>query len=445
MAVANLPSLVQQEFMRLLNGGAIPVRGLSGLRVILDATIRDGRLPDIPHLDFLLERDGINRIDKIDALEMAGAVILGQDENHANFPLAFQYWRRALTLRLMDTEDCRPICKTPTKSKSEQLSEWSTLDDLQRIEQQPAQRKVQSLLVRLRILSGIGWNAVDQHFLEHINDFLFAGPHDAMGETLDLTWITLDTILRLELDLPRGNELMRAIIDIISLLNIAIERLLEDKPNFNSENLMAYVDLVLMTDSLHLIDPKLDVPATLTGHMLNLYRMFRLLSRFPAQWITGEARISLLQLVHRDDRDEEGYSLLHYACFFFVSSSKALSTIRFLVKLGADLNAVTNAGDEVLHLLSLYSASKPRDATAHLLVELGAHLDMANKEGMTAADLWFQANTPGKKDVADLPDWLQEGVPNLQCLSSRVIRRHKLPYEDGEILPAVLIPFVTLH
>ncbi len=51
----------------------------------------------------------------------------------------------------------------------------------------------------------------------------------------------------------------------------------------------------------------------------------------------------------------------------------------------------------------------------------------------------------GKKDVANLPDWLQEGVPKLMCLSSRVIRRHKLPYDDGAIIPAELIPFVSLH
>jgi len=64
---------------------------------------------------------------------------------------------------------------------------------------------------------------------------------------------------------------------------------------------------------------------------------------------------------------------------------------------------------------------------------------------MTAADLWFQKNTPGKRDVTDLPDWLQEGVPKLMCLSARVIRRHKITYDDGAILPAVLIPFVSLH
>jgi len=170
--------------------------------------------------------------------------------------------------------------------------------------------------------------------------------------------------------------------------------------------------------------------------------MFKILSQHP-EMITEELRLSLIQLVHRDIRDLLGFNLLHFACLY--SDSAALSIIRFLVKLGAGVNTYNNFGNGVLHLLSTQPSSKIIDATAHLLVELGAHLDMANKEGMTAADLWFQANTPEKKDVMDLPDWLREDVPSLQCLSARVIRRHKIPYEDGEILPAVLIPFVSLH
>lgn len=56
-----------------------------GLNVILSAAHRDGELPNLPVLEFLLdERDDISRIDKITALEMAGAVILSNDENHEN-------------------------------------------------------------------------------------------------------------------------------------------------------------------------------------------------------------------------------------------------------------------------------------------------------------------------------------------------------------------------
>jgi len=106
------------EFFKLLMEIGATLHVSSGISVILYAAHRDGKLPNFPLLEFLLDMDGVTRIDKIDALEMAGAVILGNDENHEKFPLAFQYLRRALTLRLLDTEDCRPIYKTPLKSNS---------------------------------------------------------------------------------------------------------------------------------------------------------------------------------------------------------------------------------------------------------------------------------------------------------------------------------------
>ena len=151
-------------------GGAIP-RDSSGLSLILRVALGDGKFPDLPLLDSLLENKEITRIDKIDALEMAGAVILSYDENHENFPLAFQYWRRALALRLMITKEDGPIYKTPLKSKSGHPSEWSTFDDLQRIEQQPVQRKIQSFLVRLRILSRISWSALRSHFFQSFLEY----------------------------------------------------------------------------------------------------------------------------------------------------------------------------------------------------------------------------------------------------------------------------------
>jgi len=408
-----------------------------GLNGILTAAHSDGSLPNLPVLEFLLERNEITRIDKIDALEMAGAVILYNDENHEKFPLAFQHWRRALTLRLMDTQDCRPIHKTPLKSKSGQLSEWSTLEDIQRIEQQPAQRKIQSLLVQLRIFSSLGWSAVREHFLSSILDFLVMRPpqEGSISEILDLSWITFDTILRL--DRPHESNMQDALSKVATIVILNL-----NDSKFNSENLQHIVEVVLMTDPSHMTDPDKETPMAETRHLKNLCVMFIILSRH-AEMITEELKLTLLQLIHRDVRDPSGMNLLLTACR--IPDDAALHTIRFLVKLGANLNARNNVGDGVLHILAKEPGSETRDATAQLLVDLGAHLDMANKDGKTAADLWFQKNTPEKKDVADLPDWLQEGIPKLMCLSSRVICRHKLPYDDGAIVPAVLIPFVSLH
>jgi len=52
-------------------------------------------------LDFLLEREEYSRAEKIEAMELAGAVILKNTKNASLFNRAFDYWRKALHLRHM--------------------------------------------------------------------------------------------------------------------------------------------------------------------------------------------------------------------------------------------------------------------------------------------------------------------------------------------------------
>jgi len=59
-------------------------------------------------VDFFLERSEISRIDKIEALELAGAVILCNRNLHSLFPKGLDFWRRSINLRLMDTDECGP-------------------------------------------------------------------------------------------------------------------------------------------------------------------------------------------------------------------------------------------------------------------------------------------------------------------------------------------------
>ena len=100
--------------------------------------------------------------------------------------------------------------------------------------------------------------------------------------------------------------------------------------------------------------------------------MFIIISGHP-ELITEEIRLSLLQLVRRDGRDPFGANLLHRCC---LNHDVNLPIIRFLVQLGANLNARNIAGDGILHILALKPASEFRDAKARLLVELGVHLDI---------------------------------------------------------------------
>jgi len=427
----------------LSRGADLHTRKYSAFSVILTAAHCDGKSPDLPVLDFLLERDDITRADKIDALEMVGAVLLGNEESSEEMiSLAFRYWRRALTLRLMDTREFRPIHKTPTKSKSGQLSEWTTLDDLLQLEKDPAQREMQSILVRHRIFTSLSWSAVYDCFLPVAFKFLLKGLAQlrTIPQVLDLSWMTLDSILRSER--PHECHLQSALHKFVAMPILTLGNLPKGDPNLVPENVKKLVELVLMTDPSYLFDPEQKPLVAETCHIENLCEMMMILSRHP-ELITEEIRLYLLQLVHRDGRDESGLNIMHIA--IRIPDSEALSTIRFLVNLGVNPNAGNSVGDGVLHMLALEPESENRDATAHLLLELGAHLDMVNKDGKTAADLWLKKNKLEKKDVGHLPDWLQEGVPKLMCLSSRVIRRYKLPHNDGNTFPAVLIPFVSLH
>lgn len=174
---------------------------------------------------------------------------------------------------------------------------------------------------------------------------------------------------------------------------------------------------------------------------------------------TEEIRLRLVQLIHRDYRDQFGRNVLHLVCLKV--DSEFASTVRFLVKHGANLNARTNTtGYGVFHMLaSLYGryGNDERDAAACLLLNLGAHLDMVDKKGETAADLWLYLRKPFinlwmdendqenvNLDWRDLPKWLQEPVRQLKCLCARFILKNKLPFKETN-LPAVLIPFVELH
>ena len=110
-------------------------------------------------LNFLLKRDDIDRMERIDALELAGAVILSNSilDNDRYTPRAFDYWRQALHLY----GTCR---KTTLVLETVSYTEWSTVADLEEIENYPTQQKIHSLLAQLRIYSSISWEAFYEFF-----------------------------------------------------------------------------------------------------------------------------------------------------------------------------------------------------------------------------------------------------------------------------------------
>jgi len=72
--------------------------GFTPLLRAADDEHKNGRLI-LPILNFLLERNEYSSMEKIEAMELAGATILSRADNSPHFPEALDYWRRDLHLR----------------------------------------------------------------------------------------------------------------------------------------------------------------------------------------------------------------------------------------------------------------------------------------------------------------------------------------------------------
>jgi len=284
----NLSSL--EKFKLSLEDGACDLNAFDGFgfNVILQVALGDvkncmGKEPYLAVLDFLLERDDIPRVHKIDALELAGAILLSHDENHAKFALAFQYWRRALSLRLMDTEE-GPIYKTLAQYKNGQLSEWCSLEDLQRIEKDPVEREMQSFLVRIRIFAGFGWRAACQYlFLPSVTSFrqfLMKGSHGQLpiSKVLEVSRIVADAVIRSER--PHEDDMREALLDFTQLVIHAVNYSHTVNPELSSDDLENLVDTILMIDPSYgspSMSNNLDGPVSEDRHFLHLLDMFKIL------------------------------------------------------------------------------------------------------------------------------------------------------------------------
>ncbi len=118
-----------------------------------------------PVLNLLLDRDDIFRSEKVDALELVGAVILGDEHTSSVYQEeAYQYWRRSLQLRRDVDDGFGSIEKTQQILKSGRVKEWETREEMEHTIEHRSEHRIQSFLIGLRILSGISWDAVKSFF-----------------------------------------------------------------------------------------------------------------------------------------------------------------------------------------------------------------------------------------------------------------------------------------
>jgi len=433
--------------------------GFSVILLVASQILLDRPGYNMTILEYLLERDEISREEKIEALELAGALLLSgvwmlQPSQPSK---AFDVWRRALRLRQIETEGIGPIIKTPLVQLRGVKKEWITLAELEDISSSPSQYEIQSLLVKLRIFSSKSWIAVESLLIRCFDRKYSLEPlllvKDRRDLVLNILWAMLGSIRLFD---PHELELWDWTVKITKCLitNLIIYPEIHGPWINEAIVIETSIRLIVATDQYHLEDRGYS-----DEHGMKIpygYDVAELIASLEVkdvkvlQW--------LFQLMRRDKPEQFGSFMLHEACRNCYSTHY-LATIRLLLDAGADPNAVERppcmrwpmdpSGNTPLHVVAALpqNCRELMDAAARMLLDAGAHLDSVNRSGMTAADIWIKRNEMGNNQDEDArwnarPDWCRT-ARSLSYLAGRVIRSHKIHYADGGI-PSTLIPFLDV-
>jgi len=403
-------------------------------------------------VDYFLEKEGWDKMEKIEAAEMAAAIILSKLYNHSEFKRAFQYWRLALRLRQTEPERLQ---KTPLVLKSGHAGEWLTSDELEEVIDHPEEYEYQSFLVRLRICSNKTWRAVlelhEDSFTNCITDLKNQG---RLVDLLDVLWATLETIKLF--DFEQNYDLRSMIDNVVENLIMMLSQLKMNDPLLNAKTFKLPLEVMAAannfafsdddshssdSDSSDYINALNDADHPNYHHIRSVLKIFAFIARLPHKILTHVIRQSLRQLVLKNSLSATGRTFLHMACEYCITED--LSTIRLLLLSRANPNAADEYGNAPLHFLArLHGKDAVAQSAAHLLLEYGAQVERANNNGETAADVWTRLHDLEAR-WNDPPKWCLNPVtvPTLKTFSARVVRAQNLPTRE---LPVNLILFVEM-
>jgi len=322
--------------------------------------------------------------------------------------------------------------------------EWSSLAQLEHVIQHPEEYKIQSPLVRMRILSGISWKAVCP-----VLDLCVTRLNESgitFVERVDILLAMLNTICRFH---PRETDKRFQRLTLCFVNELIFELLTETSEIFLTG--FPYATLFpfnafetcfkLILLSINQFQPDYFRKMKFRSLFYLLVMVFHL----PGMLSEDRNRNSTIQLLRdRVTIFRLGFILTKACALPWINGN--LAFIRLLLEAGADPNScLDGAGNAALHLSASLDDQVLSEAATSLLVDFGAHVDRVNRAGQTARDIWIETRNRNGAETGwnALPDWCRT-LPSLLCLAARVIQVHKIPYTRGKT-PAILHPFVAMH
>jgi len=446
-------------------GADFMARDNRGLTPLLAAANAD--YPKSTVVDYLMNRDECSGMEKIEAIELAGATILLNNKyaflcsRNRYITKGFQYWRQAHQLRQMEIKVSGSSTEKILGRKIGRNVEWTTLAELNELEKNPEDYRIQALMVKLRIISSRCLQAA--RFISYqlyLFKYYSCLPNNEKNilEILHIRWGMFDQTIR-RLDPFSTNVVLWDIIleDVRELVQILSTLQNRHSALFNFETIKTSLDLFLQA-----LNPS---PFTVTyakhstyedttcyfGAQFseNLFSLLKMIFCLDPEILNVYNRASLAQSLRQLGHYRLG-NLLLQSCGN-LKTYKSLAIVRVLLDAGAnpnlDVDEVT--GNAPLHIVAGMSDRKLCDAACRLLVEFGANLHRVNKGGKTALDIWIELNETEDNwneeahKCSTRPEWYRR-VPTLLCIAARVIRIHSIPYADGAT-PTILYPLIELR
>jgi len=308
-------------------------------------------------LDFLLERDEIHRMEKIDALEMVSVKEVRifkhhPDPNDPDYQRIFGYWRRALRLRPKEDP------KIPLTLRSGRAGEWTNKEELEYVIQHPSEYHLQMYLAKLRVSSARSLGALSSTYADdrllrqgiiytYLNSlqklYRFTELHNVLLATLETVSDAIDRFGSQDIESGLG-QLSYRCFDLFIWMLRELER--QHRPLFNAGTFETILNALVATSSFRCTVRTADV------YMNTLLDLVTRIAKLPEILTEGKndaIKTSLRKLVIQNSRDSRGRTLLHLVLNKeLVLNTKDVPTIRLLLKCGASVNAGDWSGDSLL-------------------------------------------------------------------------------------------------
>lgn len=438
------------------------------------------------------------RQDKIIALELTGASLIASyyDESFSKFLersiLALHCWRQAMTLRYFPTtgESLLPkahalrVQSVSYATVFGSAVEFTTMEELDLLQEDlercsslftnaglPCVKRmlIQSLLVTRRIFIQTNPGHLCWPYLK--NFFVLADLVPLQSPHIQENKLIINIYLHI-LELMNGfdtkmlsGQSFCVIVKALGELSVHFDYAILSSSNGPANEELTYHNLLVPTESIAMIIKFVQDPETVrSGNEYEspwddvrlskiIYVLLMVLNSISPE-ITKEEKQKLEVYYAKFIRNffpEYPSSILHCAIVYHVenSSQSSLETIKLMIQLGADVNAIDYFGRTPLYILAKTHENHSENylLAFQTLVDAGTHLDTTAMNGQTVISA-LKENLMKYKKRGEIVDPYFESLLNdvfpLTCYCARVIRRHRIPFLKDQ-LPLTLQKLVLPH